>query len=297
MERRQLDQLDTPPVEGGAGGDKEGVGPITYKGCEGRIDLAVCTGVDDLDLQPLGASSGLDVSNRGLGSSALARLMSIATRVAVGTSSRRSSSRFAANSPAKKLIPVRLPPGRARLATRPNLTGSSAAIKTMGIILVAALASSADGTPPHRSNRGDLPANQFGHQSVADAFDFRPSDIRWLHSRPRHNHSPSVPGEMRAVRLRNTSGDWVGGSRSSASRAAAHAPRRPCGRRTADKRYELAPLHCVMPSVLSTERYHASVTARGLLHCGISIQPMSQLGHSRPSELWLNGRRCPLLLR
>jgi hypothetical protein len=39
--------------------------------------------------------------------------------------SRRSSSRFAANSTLKKLTPVRLLPGRARLATRPSLTGSS----------------------------------------------------------------------------------------------------------------------------------------------------------------------------
>src|SRR5262249_14859995 len=45
-----------------------------------------------------------------------AGLTSTAIRVAPGTSWRRSSNRFAANSVAKKLIPVRLPPGRARLA-------------------------------------------------------------------------------------------------------------------------------------------------------------------------------------
>ena len=46
----------------------------------------------------------------------LAGLTSTATRAALGTSSRRSSSRFAANSVLIKLIPVRLPPGRARAA-------------------------------------------------------------------------------------------------------------------------------------------------------------------------------------
>ena len=40
-------------------------------------------------------------------------------------------------------MPVALPPGRARLATRPNLTGSSPTPKTIGIVVVAALAASA----------------------------------------------------------------------------------------------------------------------------------------------------------
>jgi ABC-type uncharacterized transport system substrate-binding protein len=38
-----------------------------------------------------------------------------------GTSARNSSSRFAVNSPLKKLIPVKFPPGRARLATKPSV--------------------------------------------------------------------------------------------------------------------------------------------------------------------------------
>jgi len=66
-------------------------------------------------------------------------------RAAPGTSSRNNSNRFAANSPTKKLIPVRLPPGRAKLETRPSLTGSSPELKTMGIVVVAALAANAGG--------------------------------------------------------------------------------------------------------------------------------------------------------
>ena len=65
--------------------------------------------------------------------------------------------------PVKKLMPVRLPPGRARLATRPSLTGSSATAKTMGIVVVAALAASAE-RASGRGDHGDLPANQFGRQ-------------------------------------------------------------------------------------------------------------------------------------
>src|SRR6516165_7284658 len=63
----------------------------------------------------------------------LAGLTSTAIRTALGTNSCRSASRFAAKSFAKKLIPVRFPPGRARLATRPSLTGSSPTPKTTGI--------------------------------------------------------------------------------------------------------------------------------------------------------------------
>src|SRR5262249_34216975 len=82
-----------------------------------------------------------DCTSRNVGSvlTAFVGLMSTATRVAAGTSLRSSSSRFAVNSALKILIPVTLPPGRARLATRPSLTGSSPTRKTTGIVLVALL--------------------------------------------------------------------------------------------------------------------------------------------------------------
>ena len=54
-------------------------------------------GVDDLDLQPHGASSRFHFCQRGFGTRALVGLTSTATRVAAGTSSRSSSSRFAAH--------------------------------------------------------------------------------------------------------------------------------------------------------------------------------------------------------
>jgi hypothetical protein len=57
-----------------------------------------------------------------------------ATRTALGTSSCRSSSRFPTTSVLKALKPVALPPGRARLATRPSLMGSSPTPKTIGIV-------------------------------------------------------------------------------------------------------------------------------------------------------------------
>ena len=76
---------------------------------------------------------------------AWAGLTSTAMRAAPGTNSRNSPSRLAARSAAKKLTPVRLPPGRAKLETKPSLTGSLPVAKTMAIVVVAALAARAEG--------------------------------------------------------------------------------------------------------------------------------------------------------
>ena len=59
---------------------------------------------------------------------------------ACGTSSRRSSSRFAIRVPEKKVTPVTLPPGRLMLATRPSETGSLPLANTIGMVAVAAFA-------------------------------------------------------------------------------------------------------------------------------------------------------------
>ncbi len=60
--------------------------------------------------------------------------------VAVGTNSCNSSSCLGATSTPELVTPVRLPPGRFRLATSPISTGSKPISKTMGSVLVAALA-------------------------------------------------------------------------------------------------------------------------------------------------------------
>jgi hypothetical protein len=46
------------------------------------------------------------------------------------------------------LIPVMLPPGRLRLATKPLDTGSSMPVNMIGIVVVTAFAAAADGLPP-----------------------------------------------------------------------------------------------------------------------------------------------------
>ena len=161
--RRQVDQLDTPAVEKGVGADEEGVGPLAHKSCEGRIDLAAGAGVEDLDLQPHGAGSRFHVSHRGLGSRGIGRIDEHGHTSGRGHQFAQEFQPLCRQLPLKKLIPVRLPPGRARLATRPSLTGSSATTKTMGIVVVAALAANAERTSG-RDDHGDLSANQIGRQ-------------------------------------------------------------------------------------------------------------------------------------
>src|SRR5262249_8845953 len=147
-EHRQERQLDTPVVKERGALDEEAVGSFANKACEGRLDLAAAAGIVHLNLQPDGAGGRFASRNVVSVTAASAGLTSTAIRVAPGTSWRRSSNRFAANSVARKLIPVRLPPGRARLVTRPSLTGSSETAKTTGMVVVAALAEKVGGIPP-----------------------------------------------------------------------------------------------------------------------------------------------------
>src|SRR6516162_8860949 len=62
-----------------------------------------------------------------------------------GNSSRKSSKRFGPSILSKKNTPVRLPPGRLTLSTRPVLTGSAPVENTIGMVLVATFAADAAG--------------------------------------------------------------------------------------------------------------------------------------------------------
>src|SRR5436190_1414168 len=90
--------------------------------------------------------------------------MSTAIRVALGTSSRKSPNCFAPSSPVKKLIPVRLPPGRARLATRPSCTGSLPTPKTIGIVVVVSFGRERSKVAGWRGDNGHATAHEVSHQ-------------------------------------------------------------------------------------------------------------------------------------
>ena len=101
---------------------------------------------------------------------------------------------FVRQSPsARKLTPVALPPGRARLATRANLTGSSPVMKVMGMVDVAVLAAIVAGalvdaitgtcrltrSAASRGNRSRSPSAHSNSiitfRPTSKAFSFRPS--------------------------------------------------------------------------------------------------------------------------
>ena len=71
--------------------------------------------------------------------------MITAIRVALGTASLRSWSRFRVKSVAMLVRPVTFPPGRARFVTNPVATGSPTSTMTIGTFVVAAMAARAAG--------------------------------------------------------------------------------------------------------------------------------------------------------
>ena len=93
----------------------------------------------------------------------LAGFQRMATRETVGSTSLRNSSCFPTSSGARAASPVTLPPGRARLATRPLPTGSLTPTITMGIVVVACLAASAAGVSPHHQDV-HLETDQLGRE-------------------------------------------------------------------------------------------------------------------------------------
>ena len=64
--RREKDQLDTPGEEEGIRADEQGLGSLSRKSREPRIDLVDCAGVADLDLQAHRAGRCFYVSQYGL---------------------------------------------------------------------------------------------------------------------------------------------------------------------------------------------------------------------------------------
>src|SRR5262249_48860284 len=136
---REGDQLRPPLDKIGTWGDKERFVLISRDRGEHLIDFTTVAGVEDPGLQPHTVCSRFRVSS--------GRACSIA-RIDQHRDTNRSRHEpkcSATNAQKKKLMPVALPAGRARVATRPSLNGSSTTKKTMGIVVVAALANAAAG--------------------------------------------------------------------------------------------------------------------------------------------------------
>ena len=193
----------------------------------------------------------------------LAGLTSTAIRAAFGTSSCRSPSRLATSSWTKKLMPVALPPGRLKLATRPSLTGSSPMPKTIGIVVGRSFCGKRSGVLPGvaitATRRWTKSAMSAGRRS------YWPSSPVVFH---RHVLAFDITGFVEALAERTSNAPRVLG------RAAVDEPdhrhrrllrprRQRPRRRAAEQRDELAPPH--------------SITS--------SARPRSDSGKLRPSAL------------
>ena len=111
----------------------------------------------------VGAASSTS-RNVDLATQALAGLTSTAIRTALGTKSCRSRRRLATTSWVKKLMPVALPPGRARLATRPSWTGSSATAEDDRNGCGRSFGRKSSRRVGGRRDHGHLSAHQIGQQ-------------------------------------------------------------------------------------------------------------------------------------
>jgi len=127
---------------------------------------------------------------------------------ACGTSSESSSRRFGVSSSASKLTPVRLPPGLARLATRPSSTASAPILKTIGIVEVALFAANAVGRRPWRQSRQPCGRRARWPMRAADHSGPSPRGIRSPRSVPRHSLSFS-PWRNAATYGANAPGEAV----------------------------------------------------------------------------------------
>src|SRR5262245_60384803 len=145
--RRQHDQLGVAAVEKRVGGNEQRIGTHSRKSGKGRIDVAMSLSILDVHLLPERAPllAGRPPSSAAFG---LAGFTSKPTVPPPGTISRSNSSRFAAIVLFSQVAPVTLAPGRLKLATKPNLTGSPPVTNTTGMAAVAALAASGDAVTP-----------------------------------------------------------------------------------------------------------------------------------------------------
>src|SRR5262249_53664027 len=136
-----------PCIEERIGADEQCISMLLDERPKRRFQLPIVSRHGDFDPPIDGACRILDLSRLGFGS-LIVWIYQHTNNGCIGPSSCSNPSRFASGTVVKRLTPVALPPGRLRLATKPILTGSPPTVNTIGIVEVAALAASAEGSPP-----------------------------------------------------------------------------------------------------------------------------------------------------
>ena len=179
----QPDQLLKPSVEKQVWHHDQCASLTLDHGREGCLKIGFSASCQHLQASPesVGRRFGLRCISRDV---RIAGVNKQRDRLAEGSSSRRSSKRFGPRILVKTLTPVRLPPGRLKLSTRPVLTGSAPVTNTIGMVLVAAFAAADAG-----ASRATITATPRLTSSPASevngCIDPQPSAIRCLCCYPR----------------------------------------------------------------------------------------------------------------
>ena len=134
----------------------------------------------------------------------------IANRRRPGTTSRKSSIRLAARSVDWFDRPVTLPPGRARLATRPVPTGSPADANTIGITDVTCFAAMTFAVPAVTMTSTFRRTNS---AAISAARSVRPSAQRYSIARVRPSIQPSSPSRCTRAAVHGRATEAVVGPR------------------------------------------------------------------------------------
>ena len=162
MARCERGKLDPPAEKKRVGVDGQGVRPLARDAVERQLNLVAGAGIEDLNLQPASTRSHPHVPRRGFGLLGIRRIDGYSRTNRSGQEFTQKFQPFCGQLGIEKINACQIAAGRARLATRASLTGSSDVMKTMGSVVVAALAANVRRITSGSGNHRDLPADQIG---------------------------------------------------------------------------------------------------------------------------------------
>ena len=145
--RRQESQLHPPAVHKGPAPTKSASGRSRMKAVKATLISRLLLALRAWICNPM-ARAAASTSLNAAAEDEPDGSVSTATRLAVGTSSRKSSSRFVPNSASENIDPGQVAARAGEAGDETNFTGSSAARKTMEIVVVVAFAANAEVGPP-----------------------------------------------------------------------------------------------------------------------------------------------------
>src|SRR5262245_6057263 len=144
MAPRERDDVIAALQEERIDADKESNAAFLRHSRERCLHLSFGTGRQGNELQPKHTGSRLHIFQLSLGPRKI-RIHQYRDCGSTGSEFAQQSQLLDPSSTIKLLTPVTLPPGRFKLATRPNLIGSSPVVNTIGTVEVAVLAARAAG--------------------------------------------------------------------------------------------------------------------------------------------------------